>query len=132
MSNQIKVSATFSVSPKRIYSAWLNSKEHSAMTGAKATASAKVGGKFTAWDGYISGKNLELVPNKRILQSWRSTEFPAGHLDSHLLIKLDEVKGGTKVTLVHSETPEGQSASYKKGWLDFYFKPMKSYFQSKE
>jgi activator of HSP90 ATPase len=132
VSNQIKVSATFSVSPKRLYSAWLNSKEHGAMTGEKATASNKVGGKYTAGSGYISGRNLELVPNKRILQSWRSTEFPAGHLDSHLLIKLDEVKDGTKLTLVHSEIPDGQSAAYKKGWIDFYFKPMKRYFQSEK
>lgn len=128
MSDQIKVTATFPVPPKRIYSAWLSSKEHSTMTGAKATASTKAGGKFSAWDRYISGKNLELVPNKRILQSWRSTEFLKEHLDSYLLIKLDEVKGGTKVTLVHSEIPDGRSAAYKKGWIDFYFKPMKSYF----
>jgi activator of HSP90 ATPase len=72
--------------------------------------------------------NLELVPNKRILQSWRSTEFPKDHLDSYLLIKLEEVKVGTKVTLVHSEVPAGQGASYKKGWKDFYFKPMRKYF----
>ena len=128
MTEQIKLSASFPVSPKRIYDAWLNGKEHGSMTGAKATASIKIGGKFTAWDGYISGMNLELVPNKRILQSWRSTEFPKDHLDSYLLVKLEDVKGGTKVTLVHSEVPAGQGASYKKGWKDFYFKPMKKYF----
>ncbi|MCX6175094.1 MAG: SRPBCC domain-containing protein [Ignavibacteriales bacterium] len=128
MSDQIKLSATFPVTQKRIYDAWLNSKEHSAMTGGKATASTKVGGKFTAWDGYISGKNLELIPNKRILQSWRSTEFPKDHLDSYLLVKLEKTNGGTKVTIIHSEIPQGQSASYKKGWKDFYFTPMKKYF----
>jgi len=129
MSYQIKLSAIFPVTPKRIYDAWLNSTEHSLMTGGKATASTKVGGKFTARDGYISGKNLELVPNKRILQSWRSTEFPKDHLDSHLLVKLEEVGSGTKVTFVHSEITEGQGASYKKGWKDFYFTPMKKYFK---
>ena len=128
MSEQINLSALFPVSPNRIFNAWLNGKEHTVMTGAKATASTKVGGKFTAWDGYISGINLELISNKRILQSWRSTEFPNGHLDSYLLVKLEEVKVGTKVALVHSEIPEGQSASYKKGWRDFYFIPMKAYF----
>jgi activator of HSP90 ATPase len=128
MSEQIKLSALFPVSPKQIYNAWLNGKEHAAMTGANATASAKVGGKFKAWDEYITGINLELIPHKRILQSWRSTEFPEKHLDSYLLVKLEEAKGGTKVTLVHSEIPDGQSAEYKKGWKDFYFNPMKAYF----
>lgn len=129
MSDQIKLSATFPVTPKRIYDAWLNSKEHSAMTGCKAIISAKVGGKFTAWDGYISGKNLELALNKRILQSWRSKEFSKDNLDSYLLVKLEEVNGGTIVSLVHSEIPVRQGASYKKGWKDFYFMPMKQYFK---
>ena len=129
MTEQIKRSANIPASPKQIYNAWLNSKEHSKMTGSKATTSIKVGRKFTAWDNYISGKNLELIPDKRILQAWRTTEFSKDDLDSHLLIKFEEVKVGSKVTLVHSEIPQGQSASYKKGWSDFYLKPMKTYFQ---
>jgi len=129
MTEQIKVIASIPASPKQIYDAWLSSKEHSKMTGSKATSSAKLNGKFTAWDNYISGKNLELIPDKRILQSWRTTEFSKDDLDSHLLIKIEEVKDGSKVTLVHSEIPAGQSAAYKKGWSDFYFKPMKTYFQ---
>ena len=128
MTEQIKLSANIPASPKQIYDAWLSSKEHSKMTGGKATASVKIGGKFTAWDNYISGKNLELIPDKRILQAWRTTEFSKDDLDSHLLIKIEEVKDGSKVTLVHSEIPQGQSASYKKGWSDFYLKPMKTYF----
>ncbi|MCX6169571.1 MAG: SRPBCC domain-containing protein [Ignavibacteriales bacterium] len=128
MPEQIKISVIFPVTPKRIYDAWLNGKKHSAMTGASATSSNKIGGKFTAWDKYISGKNLELVPNKRILQAWRSTEFSKDHLDSYLLIKLEEVKNGTKVSIVHTEIPDGTGAAYKKGWKDFYFAPMKKYF----
>lgn len=128
MSEQITLSATFPVPPKRIYKAWLNSKEHSAMTGGGARTSAKVGGKFTAWDGYISGKNLELIANKRILQSWRASEFPKEQPGSLLLIKFEKTKSGTRVTLVHSEVPDGTGAAYKKGWKDFYFEPMKTYF----
>jgi activator of HSP90 ATPase len=127
MTEQIKLSANIPASPKQIYDAWLSRKEHSKMTGSKATTSIKVGGKFTAWDKYISGINLELIPGKRILQAWRTTEFSKDDLDSHLLIKFEEVKGGSKVTLIHSEIPKGQSASYKKGWSDFYLKPMKTY-----
>ncbi|PKL84367.1 MAG: hypothetical protein CVV24_00050 [Ignavibacteriae bacterium HGW-Ignavibacteriae-3] len=128
MPEQIRLSATFPVSSKKIYTAWLSSKEHSAMTGGGAKVSAKIGGKFIAWDGYIDGKNLELIPNKRILQSWRSTEFSKNHPGSLLLIKFEEVKGGTKVTLIHSEIPDGTGAAYKKGWKDFYYEPMKTYF----
>ena len=132
MSESIKLTTTFSVKPKVIYNAWLNGKEHTAMTGGKATANAKVGSSFTAWDKYIKGKNLELVKNKRILQSWRSSEFSNDSLSSFLLIKLDETKNGTKLTLIHSEIPDGQGKSYKSGWVEHYFNPMKEYFGKKK
>lgn len=132
MSESIKLTANFSVKPKVIYNAWLSGKEHTAMTGGKATASAKTGGSYSAWDNYIKGKNLELVKNKRILQSWRSSEFPKDCMNSFLLIKLDETAAGTKLTIIHSEIPVGQGKSYKSGWVEHYFNPMKEYFSKKK
>ena len=128
---KISISTTLPASPEQVYKAWLSGKEHAAFTGGqKATGSTKVGGKFTAWDDYISGKNLELDEPSRILQSWRSTEFPEGHPDSKLEILLEPNKAGTKITLNHTEIPAGQSAAYKEGWEDYYFAPMKEYFAS--
>ena len=60
MKNGLKVSAVIPAKPAEIYKAWLSSKGHSAMTGSAAKVTGKVGGKFTAWDGYIFGKTLEL------------------------------------------------------------------------
>ena len=112
-----------------IYRAWLDSDGHAAMTGSPAKVDGKVGGKFSAWDGYIFGTTLDLTPNQRIIQSWRTTEFPEDASDSHLEILLEEVAGGTKVTLIHSDMPEDQVDDYKQGWEDFYFRPMKKHFQ---
>ena len=128
MSESITVSSIFNANRQKIYHAWLNSKEHTAFTGSEAVTSSRKGGKFTAWDGYISGKNLELTPNERILQSWRTTEFGSDDPDSLLEILLDEKNGKTTVTIHHTNIPEGQGKGYKKGWIDFYFKPMKEYF----
>lgn len=114
--------------PGEIYDAFLNSKKHSEMTGSKATADAHVGGKFTAWDGYIFGKNLELDPGKRILQEWETTEWPEGAEPSHLEWTFAEKDGGTEVTMVHSKVPASQADSYRQGWNDYYFNPMKDYF----
>ena len=121
------VSATVPAAPREIYDAWLDGRRHSAMTGAKATASTRVGGTFTAWDGYASGKNLELAPGKRIVQSWRTSDFAAGDPDSTIAVTLTAAAGGTKVTLVHSGLAAG-SENYKDGWRDYYFSPMKAYF----
>ena len=117
-----------SVRPMRIYDALLDGKKHSKMTGAKATGDAAVGGKFTAWDGYISGTNLELEPGRRIVQEWQTSEWPAGAPPSHLEWTFAEKDGGTEVTMVHSNVPAAQADSYKQGWIDYYWTPMKEYF----
>ena len=126
----LKVSAVIAAPAPRIYAAWLSGREHAAMTGGRATGSARVGGKFTAWDGYIAGTNIELEPYRRILQAWRTSEFPTGSPDSRLEVLLEAVEGGTRLTINHSHIPEGQGASYAQGWQDFYFTPMRAYYLS--
>ena len=130
--DKLKLSVTLPATPKKIYDAWLNGKEHTAFTGGKATASAKVKGKFTAWDGYITGVNIDLKEGKKIVQAWRSTEFPDDALDSILEISLAPKAGGkTLLTLTHTNIPKGQGKKYKGGWKESYLDPMKDYF-SKE
>ncbi|MGO9324602.1 MAG: SRPBCC domain-containing protein [Terracidiphilus sp.] len=129
MAHGFTVSATIPASPKAVYDAWLSSEGHAAMTGAGAKVSARVGGAFTAWDGYISGKNLKLKPGKQIVQSWRTTEFAASDPDSQIEVLLEKARGGTKLTLHHTNIPGGQS-DYKSGWRDCYFEPVKKYFKA--
>lgn len=88
----------------------------------------RLGGSFSAWDGYIRGTTLELEPYRRILQSWRSSDFPEGSKDSKLEVLFEEVGKGARITLLQSDVPEGQEQQLKQGWLDFYFKPMREYF----
>jgi activator of HSP90 ATPase len=122
------ISASLSASPRAIYDAWLNSKSHAAMTGSPARVSGKVGGKFTAWDGYISGTNLKLEPGRRIVQAWRTTEFAATDADSQIDIRLEATTRGTRVILRHTNIPAGQS-DYRSGWRECYFEPMNRYFR---
>jgi activator of HSP90 ATPase len=128
MQDSFTISAVFPVPPARLFAAWLSSKEHSAFTDSPAKISAKVGGRFTAWDNYICGTTARLVKDRKIVQRWRTTEFPDKSPDSLLTIEFEKVKEGTKLTLTHEEIPEGQASEYRKGWQDFYFKPMKDYF----
>jgi len=121
LTNGFQISVTLPVSPEELYEAWLTGKTHAAFTGAKATASKKAGGKFTAWDGYISGKNLLLEPGKCIMQAWRTTEFRDDAPDSLLKISFEKTKAGTKLTLKHANIPDEQGPAYKQGWKEFYF-----------
>jgi activator of HSP90 ATPase len=128
MKNGFTMSAVIPATVSEIYTAWMSSEGHSAMTGSPAKVDGNVGGEFTAWDGYIFGSTLELEPHQRIVQAWRTSEFPDDAPDSHVEILFEEVAEGTKVTLTHSDMPEDQVHSYRQGWEDFYFKPMKEYF----
>lgn len=128
MKNGFTVSALFPAKAAEIYKAWMSSEGHRAMTGSPAQVDAFVGGKFTAWDGYIYGSTLALEPSQRIIQAWRTTEFPDAAPDSRLEIIFEELAEGTKVRLTHSDMPEDQVDSYRQGWEDFYFKPMKEFF----
>ena len=126
----ITLTQTLSATPEQVYTAWLSSQGHSDMTGSKATASNKVGDEFTAWDGYLYGKNLKLALNKKIVQSWRTNEFPEDAPDSILTITLEATEKGTKLTLKHADTPDEQEKNYEQGWQDHYFEPMEKYFAS--
>jgi len=123
------VLATFiPASPERVYRAWLDAEEHSRFTGSPATSDPYVGGRFTAWDGYIQGTYRLLAQDRRIQQSWRTTDFPKGSPDSELDVHFHPEKRGTNLTLVHSEIPANQGHDYGKGWISYYFEPLKRYF----
>ena len=125
---KIKMEITLPETPEKIYKAWLNSKSHSAFTGAKAKIQEKVNSNYSAWAGYITGKITALEENKKIVHAWRTSEFPADAKDSKLEISLKEVKGGTKLTLIQTDIPKGDKKKYTDGWHEFYFIPMKKYF----
>ncbi len=128
MPDSITVSTVLPASAERIYRAWLSSDEHAHFTGSPAQIDPHVGGAFTAWDGYIQGTTLEIEPNRRIVQAWRTTDFPAGSPDSRLEVILDERTDGVEVTLIHTNIPDGQGDGYEQGWIDYYFAPMREYF----
>jgi activator of HSP90 ATPase len=127
---KFETKAIIPAKPDAVYKAWLSAKLHAAMTGGAATGSGKLNAKFTAWDGYISGKNLELKPGKKIVQSWRTVEFPPDAPDSQLVVKFNPHPKGCELIIQHTNIPNGQS-DYKKGWRDHYFIPMKAYFSGK-
>jgi len=107
-------------------------KKHSTFTGSKATCDPKIGGEFTAWDGYILGKNLELEPGKKIVQEWRTTEWPSNHPPSILELNFKKNKEGTEITLIQKGIPQDQAEDIKEGWIEFYWEPLKKYFKKKE
>jgi len=128
MSKPIKQTITFKASPHDVYEALMDSKKHAAFTGGKASISRKVGGKYSAYDNYITGKNLELVPDKKIVQSWRAVDWAEG-VFSTITFKLTPIPEGTRLDFTHEDVPEGAEAEFTQGWIDNYWEPMKVYLE---
>jgi activator of HSP90 ATPase len=129
----ISISSIFDTNAAFLYKFFLDSKLHTEVTKSKAVISNKIGGKFTAWDGYIKGEIVALEANKKITQKWRTTEFNKNDKDSILEITIEEInKNKSKLTLKHSEIPEGTEEEYKQGWKEYYIKPLKEFIKKQK
>lgn len=129
--DKFKVTVKLNCTAKEVFKGWLDNKIHSEFTGgSKAKIEASEGGKFSAYDGYITGTNVEIFPHKKIVQKWRTTEFETNDEDSTLEILFTQKEDYTLVSLTHTNIPEGQGDRYKKGWKDYYFTNMKKYFEN--
>jgi activator of HSP90 ATPase len=128
-SRTIRQKVIIPATPKQVYHAFMDPKEHAAITGSGAEGSSEVGGEFSAWGGYITAKNLELEKGRRIVQEWSTSEWPEGYPPSRLEIDLKAVSEGTELTVVQTRVPAEQADDYDKGWHDSYWKPMARYFE---
>ena len=125
---EFELKTTLNATAEQVFNAWLNSEAHTDMTGGEAEINDVVGSTFSAWGGYIEGRNLAIEPYKRILQSWRTTEFDDADEDSQIEILLNESNGQTELTLIHTRLSE-HGEQYINGWKEHYFAPMQEYFQ---
>ena len=121
---RIRQSVTFKEGPHEVYELLMDSRKHARFTGTKARISRREGGKFTAYDGYIEGINLNIVRDRKIVQSWRGSDWPEGHY-SRATFSLKKVKNGTHLTFTQSRVPEQYYHDINQGWRDYYWKPMK-------
>jgi len=132
MAVSFTIKKKFPVSAKRLYDCWLNGELHAQMTGSDAEGKPEIGVEFSAWEGYISGKNLYLDAGKKIVQSWRTIDFNKEDDDSVVEIILNETANNCcEMQLTHTHIPENQP-DYNGGWAEYYFKPMREYFKIHE
>ena len=111
--------------PEQVYKALATSQGHAKLTGSPAKIAPKVGGLISAYDGYITGKNLELAPFSKIVQEWRGEEagWPPKHF-SKVTFALSPIPGGTKLNFTQEGIPESAYEDISQGWQDYYWQPL--------
>ena len=68
MSKPIHHEIIFNTDPERIFEAITDTKKFSELTGAPAEIDPISGGKFTCFDGMITGQTIENLPNSMAVQ----------------------------------------------------------------
>jgi activator of HSP90 ATPase len=121
----IRQTVTLQAAPLDVYEALMDSRTHAAFTGSPARISPRVGGRFTTYDGYAEGRNLELIPGRKIVQSWRASDWPEGHY-STVTVALARRGAGTRLTFTQAGVPDDQAAAVRQGWIEFYWDPLKT------
>jgi len=128
MPRTVTMAVHLPASAARLYRMYLNPKQHAAFTGGgPVTIAPRVGAPFKAFGGALSGRILHLVPNRLIVQSWRSTEFSRRDLDSTLVLSLWPEKGGARIELTHVNVADRDFAGVSEGWGKYYWAPWRAY-----
>ena len=117
--------------PNEVYDALMTTRGHSGFTGAASRISPKVGGTFMAWDGYIEGKNLELIRGKTIVQAWKPAEknWPRDHYTT-VRYELEAIPSGTRLKFTHSGVPAEHVGHLADGWKTHYWAMLKTYLET--
>jgi len=128
MSRIIKQTVLFKASPHEVYELLMDSDKHSSFTGGKASISREMGAEFSAYDGYISGRNIQLVPDKKIIQEWRAVDWPEGYF-SRVTFEFTPLLEGVQLEFTHADVPDGTEEEFTQGWIDNYWEPMKRFLE---
>ncbi len=138
MQDEYEVKRVVLTPPKRLFEAWLDSREHGDMTGGKASETKIVGEPFSTLDGLVAGRNLEIEPYHRIVQEWNTAEAWNAGAVTRVEIRLatghayggigNPQDDGTTIILRHSAIGADQTVFSALWWEDRYFRPMDAYF----
>jgi len=124
MPKTIRQTVLIKASPHVVYEALMDSRRHAAFSGMPARISRKPGGRFTAYGPYLSGVNLELIRDRKIVQFWRARNWPPFHY-STVTFDLKKDKGGTRLSFTQVGVPDNDYQAKKRGWIHSYWEPMK-------
>jgi len=131
MPRTITLAAVLPRPPARLYAMYLNPREHAAFTGAPVKIGARAGARFEAFGGALTGTILQVVPNRLIVQSWRSTQFAERDLDSTLILSFWRDPGGGRIELTHVNVADTDFAGVSEGWTKYYWTPWRAYLEAR-
>lgn len=111
----------------RVWKALTDPKEIDRWGGGPAKMNSIVGAEFSLWGGSVFGKNIEVIPEKKLVQEW----YSENKWDKPSIAKftLEKEKTGAKVELIHTDMPIEEYNNLDEGWKIYYLGPMKEFLE---
>jgi activator of HSP90 ATPase len=131
MPRTVMQSVTLPARAKDLYAMYLSPRAHGAITGSKIVISSRSGSKFRAFGGALTGRMLQTIPGKLIVQAWRSTAFHKGDADSTLILRFTPKGRRGRIDLVHVNVPNHDYNGVNKGWKNYYWTPWRKYLAAR-
>ncbi|XP_057653598.1 activator of 90 kDa heat shock protein ATPase homolog 1 [Diorhabda carinulata] len=122
-----KQTQKFQCTAQEFYDAMTRIEMVTAFTRGSVKLEPVKGGKFELFGGNIVGKFEELIPCKKIVQSWRYKQWASGHF-STVTITIDQKSDHTEITLEQVGVPTGELSVTKDNWQRYYWDGMKQAF----
>lgn len=131
MKNVIFKSVELPATADKLFEMYLDSTTHSAITGLDASVSAENGSDFQAFGGLLTGKMLQVVRPRLIVQAWRSVSFHETDPDSLLILSFSDEGSNGRIDLVHLDVPDHDYDGVTRGWDEKYFEPWRVYLENR-
>jgi activator of HSP90 ATPase len=113
-----------------LFEMYIDSEKHAAITGAPVTIGVVPGSPFQAFNGALTGAILQIIPQRLVVQSWRSVKFNEGDPDSTLILTFaPEATDGRngRIDLIHLDVPAHDYQGVVEGWETHYWRPWRGY-----
>ena len=117
---------------KSIYDLYMNAKLHGMITGGAVKISEKIGSKLEVFGGYITGKTLQVIKNKLVVQQWHGSDWDAKADNSVFVLSFEKKGKDAILNVFHANIPDDKVKGLDKGWHDHYWNPWKQYLAGKE
>lgn len=118
-----KYALTIAASPEEVFAALTNPFQIEIWSGYPAEMKAEKGFVFSLWEGDICGVNIDVKPNRLLVQEWFF-----GETENHSIVTLQLKKEGgdkTRVELTHTNIPDDVYEEITEGWREYYLGSIK-------
>jgi activator of HSP90 ATPase len=127
MAKTIVQSVVLAASPDELFDSYVDPQRHAAITGAAVRIGSAPGAEFHAFNGVLSGRILDVVPKRLIVQKWRSSQWTIDDLDSILILTFWPAPAGGRIDLVHANVADHDYDGVNEGWEKYYWTPWRAY-----